>query len=170
MNGTDLGEFKVFRGKKNSADIGRVVAFNDDEEMSVWDEDECNQYVGTDSTIFPPFMNPADGIWAYEPSVCRSLGGTYKEPSKYMGVPTFRYEVDLAEEKNSPQCFCRDPPDECPPKGTFDLFKCVGSPMFGSLPHFYLSDPALLEKIESGLSPDKEKHGIYMHFELVCRD
>lgn len=74
-NATDLGEFTVFRGKKNSIDMGRVIAFNDEPEMDIWeDESECNQYVGTDSTIFPPYMDKMDGIWAYEPSVCRSLG------------------------------------------------------------------------------------------------
>lgn len=30
--------------------------------MNTWDEDECNQYVGTDSTIFPSFMNVQDGM------------------------------------------------------------------------------------------------------------
>lgn len=29
--------------------------------MNTWDEDECNQYVGTDSTIFPSLMNIQDG-------------------------------------------------------------------------------------------------------------
>lgn len=65
----------MFRGKKNSLDLGKVVAFNDEPEMDAWDGDECNQYVGTDSTIFPPYMDVNDGIWAYEPAVCRSLGG-----------------------------------------------------------------------------------------------
>lgn len=27
-NYTDLGEFKVYRGKKNSYDVGRVISFN----------------------------------------------------------------------------------------------------------------------------------------------
>lgn len=27
-NYTDLGEFKVYRGKKNSNDVGRVISFN----------------------------------------------------------------------------------------------------------------------------------------------
>lgn len=62
-NATDLGELTVFRGKKNSQDLGRVVAFNDEPEMSVWNKDECNEFVGTDSTIFPPYMDPKDGIW-----------------------------------------------------------------------------------------------------------
>lgn len=76
-NATDLGQFTVFRGKKNSADIGRVVAFNDEPEMDVWEGDECNQYVGTDSTIFAPYMDVNDGIWAHEPSICRSLGAVF---------------------------------------------------------------------------------------------
>lgn len=62
-NGTDLGEITVFRGKKNSQDLGRVVAFNDESEMSVWKEDECNEFIGTDSTIFPPFMDVNKSIW-----------------------------------------------------------------------------------------------------------
>lgn len=62
-NATDLGEFKVFRGKKNSEDMGRVVSFNGEPEMDAWDGDECNEYVGTDSTIFPPYMDEMDGIW-----------------------------------------------------------------------------------------------------------
>lgn len=62
-NNTDLGELTVFRGKKNSQDLGRVAAFNDETEMNVWSQDECNEFVGTDFTIFPPFMDPKDGIW-----------------------------------------------------------------------------------------------------------
>ncbi|XP_031624944.1 sensory neuron membrane protein 1-like [Contarinia nasturtii] len=79
-NATDLGEFTVFRGKKNSPDIGKVVAFNDEPEMDYWEGDECNQYTGTDSTIFPPYMDVNDGIIAYEPSICRSLIGTTGTP------------------------------------------------------------------------------------------
>lgn len=62
-NGTDLGELRVFRGWKNSEDMGRVVAFNDEPEMDVWSADECNEYQGTDSTIFPPYMDKKKGIW-----------------------------------------------------------------------------------------------------------
>lgn len=135
--------------------------------MDYWDGDECNQYQGTDSTIFPPYMKKEQGIVAYEPSICRSLAAHYTEPSKYMGVPTLRYEMDLSGPANSQECFCRDPPDGCPPKGTFDLFRCVGSPLFGSLPHFYKADPKLVENFASGINPNKEEHDIYIHFEIV---
>lgn len=62
-NATDLGEVKVYRGYKNSPDMGQVLSFNGDEEMDMWADDECNQYRGTDSTIFAPYMNKNDGIW-----------------------------------------------------------------------------------------------------------
>lgn len=161
-----MGEFKVFRGAKHSEDIGRVISFNEEEEMDVWEEG-CNHYVGTDSTIFPPFINPKDGVWAYEPSVCRALGATYLQPSQYHGIPTLEFQLDIGSEANAKECFCRDPPDECPPKGTFDLFRCVGAPMIGSLPHFYNCDPKLVENFAGGIQPNKEKHDIYMHFEIV---
>lgn len=62
-NATDLGALKVYRGWKNSPDMGRVVSFNNKLELGVWYGDECNEYRGTDSTIFPPYMDKNDGIW-----------------------------------------------------------------------------------------------------------
>lgn len=116
------------RGSRDASDIGRVVSFNGETEMDFWDDDECNQYVGTDSTIFPPYMNVKDGIWAYEPSVCRAMGAEYVGKSKYHGIPTREFTLDISSSVNTKECYCRDPPDECPMKGTFDLFKCVGAP------------------------------------------
>lgn len=52
------------------------------------------------------------------------------------------------------------------PKGTFDLFRCTGVPMVGSLPHFYKAEQ-LLSGIESGLNPNHEDHGIEVYFEHV---
>lgn len=158
---------KVYRGVKKSSDVGRVISFNGDTEMDYWDGDECNHYVGTDSSIFPPFMKRSDNIFAYEPSICRSIAASYKEPSKYMGIKTNRFELDLGDKLNDKECFCRNPPDGCPPKGTFDLFRCTGTPMFGSLPHFYGGDPQLVNNFASGLKPNKDEHAIFMHFELV---
>lgn len=105
------------------------------------------------------------GIWAYEPSICRSLGATYRSKTKYNGIPVVRFEMDMGEKVNEKQCFCRSE-NECPPKGTVDLFKCSGMPIIASLPHFYKAEQ-LLEGIESGLNPNKEQHGIEMLFETV---
>lgn len=115
-NGTDLGEFTVFRGKKKNKDIGHVVALDGQERMDKW-RDECNEYIGTDSTVFAPYTDVNDGIWGYEPTVCRSLGAHYIGKSKYMGVKTAEFTIDIAREWNSPECFCREP-GKCTKKGT----------------------------------------------------
>lgn len=33
--------------------------------MNTWDDEECNQYVGTDSTIFPAFLPKEAGAFIY---------------------------------------------------------------------------------------------------------
>lgn len=82
-----MGEMKVYRGKKNHKDLARLIAYNGDTgkftflfsysetffqqftnkqlccvlESDAWDEDECNQFVGTDTTIIPPLIAPEKG-------------------------------------------------------------------------------------------------------------
>lgn len=75
-NATDGGRFLVSRGIKNINDLGRVLKYQDEPELGknlvfyikfkynllnfffldVWSGNECNRLIGTDSTIFPPFM------------------------------------------------------------------------------------------------------------------
>lgn len=62
---------KVKRGIKNSHDLGRVVEFDGKKEMSLYSGKECNQYLGTDSTIFPPFLTTEEGIATFTPDICR---------------------------------------------------------------------------------------------------
>lgn len=140
VNGTDLGRFTVLRGSKNIRDLGRVLKFNDETEMDTWFGDECNQYRGTDSTIFPPFTKTGEQVWAFEPSLCRSMGVVYQHPSKYAGIKSSFYSLDFGDIANDPslQCLCRNP-ENCPVKGTFDLFPCLGTPLVATLPHFLKS-------------------------------
>lgn len=145
VNGTDMGRFTVLRGSKNIRDLGRVLKYNDETEMDVWFGDECNQYKGTDSTIFPPFTKTGDAVWAFEPQLCRSMGVVYLHPSKYQGIKTSFYTLDFGDIANDPQlqCLCRDP-EKCPVKGTFDLYPCLGAPLYATLPHFLKSMYAIL--------------------------
>lgn len=124
--------------------------------------------------------------------MCRSLMMSYKTQEKYNRIPAYRFELDFGDfsiflrvsgtfffflniswlfpntgnDVNGKSCFCRDV-DECPPKGTIDLFRCNGSPMFISLPHFYLADPKLVKNIRSGLTPYEKSHESFILFELV---
>ncbi|XP_039438033.1 sensory neuron membrane protein 1-like [Culex pipiens pallens] len=166
-NATDAGRWVVYRGVKNIGDLGRIVSYNGEPEMDIYDGDECNQYIGTDSTIFPPFLTKQDRLWAWAPEICRSLGAHYIGKSKYAGMPMSLFKLDFGDLKNEPEnhCFCRDPPEDCPPKGTMDLSMCIGVPILGSKPHLLDADPKLLEGVD-GLEPNEAEHDVFIHFEL----
>lgn len=99
-------------------DVGRILEVDGEAEMDFWDGDECNQYKGTDGLIFPPFSSPEDGVWAHEKAICRSMGVKFEKKSRYRGISTHFFTLDLgdiaADEKL--HCFCREE-DECPLKG-----------------------------------------------------
>lgn len=80
-----MGEIKVYRGKKDHKDVGRVISFNGetgkfqhfwinynnrllqivffiDIESSAFEDDECKKFRGTDTTIFPSFLAKEDGL------------------------------------------------------------------------------------------------------------
>lgn len=96
-NGTSMGRFKALRGTKNIHDLGKLVQFNEEEEIDTYDEDACNQIRGTDSTIFPPFLKKEEGLWAFAPDLCRSLGAEYKGKSSYMGVKTSEFTINFPD-------------------------------------------------------------------------
>lgn len=65
-NATDAGRFKTYRGVKNIHDLGKLIEFNGEPELEVWDGDACNEFRGTESSVLPPFMDKEEGIWAFD--------------------------------------------------------------------------------------------------------
>lgn len=74
-----------------------MIEYDGEPELDAWEGDECNEIRGTESSIFPPFMQKEDGIWAFEANICRSMKAKYEKPSKYRGIPTLRYHLDLED-------------------------------------------------------------------------
>ncbi|KAM3961979.1 sensory neuron membrane protein 1-like [Aphomia sociella] len=154
----------VKRGMRNVMDVGQVVAVDGNPQLDIW-RDSCNEYQGTDGTIFPPFLTTNDRLMSYSGDLCRSFKPWYEKQTVYKSIATNHYTANIGDLANDPElnCFC-DAPDRCPPKGLMDLSKCLGAPMFASMPHFLDSDPELLKNV-TGLNPKTEDHAIGIDFE-----
>jgi hypothetical protein len=63
----------VKRGIENIKELGQVVQFKGEKKLTVWSGDQCNNFMGTDSTIFPPFLTPNDTLGAFTPEICRCV-------------------------------------------------------------------------------------------------
>lgn len=87
-NGSYLpSRIRVMRGIKNYKDVGRMVSLGNETRMKIWsDSGPCNNFRGTDGTIFPPYLDKKSDVWAHFPDICRSVGAYYVEPGKVQGV------------------------------------------------------------------------------------
>lgn len=70
-NNSAGGRFRVKRGIQDIREVGKVIEYEGQKQLSVYDGDECNKFRGTDSTIFGPFLTPSDKIEAFAPDLCR---------------------------------------------------------------------------------------------------
>lgn len=157
---------KVKRGMKNVMDVGMVVAIDGKPKMDIWN-DSCNEYQGTDGTIFPPFLTKNDRLQSYSGDLCRSFKAWFQKKTSYKGIKTNRYIANIGDFANDPelQCFC-ETIDSCPPKGLMNLKKCSHGPFYASSPHYLDADPQILANVK-GLNPDINEHGIEIDFEPI---
>nr|UEN71286.1 sensory neuron membrane protein 1 [Gregopimpla kuwanae] len=167
-NGTvNNDRIRVKRGIKNVKEVGEVITFKGEPQLSTWPEgSKCNEFNGTDSTIFHPFLFQDEDVVSFAPDLCRSMGARWDGThSSVGGIPANHYTAELGDMSTDPElkCFCPTE-DTCLKKGLFDLFACVGAPVVASLPHFYMVDESYLEQV-IGLQPTKDKHQLDIDFE-----
>ncbi|KAG8281617.1 hypothetical protein J6590_055338 [Homalodisca vitripennis] len=164
-----LEEFRytVKRGTEDGQEIGRLVAVDGKPELTFW-RGECNKIQGTDASVFPPFRQMENGsLTAYSSELCRVLFGVYEGQLVYKGATGYAYTVSFGDTDSNPgdRCFC-PADDRCRKKGVLDTLKCQGAPLVASHPHFYLGSQVYISGV-TGLSPDKEKHGILIVLEPI---
>ncbi|CAL1675564.1 unnamed protein product [Lasius platythorax] len=167
-NGTYYPDrIRVFRGIKNYKDVGRVLSIGNETKMSIWSDSPCNDYRGTDGTIFPPFLTEDRDVWAVFPDICRSIAAYYVEPGMVQGFKTLHYTADLGDPSTDEdvRCLCTES-EGCMPKNVYNAGPCKSVPIRISLPHFYDSDPRYLEMID-GVNPDPKRHQMTFDFETM---
>ncbi|XP_014488833.1 PREDICTED: sensory neuron membrane protein 1-like [Dinoponera quadriceps] len=165
-NGTYLPDrIKVSRGIKNHKDVGRVLSLGNETRMSIWPGSPCNDFRGTDGTIFPPFLSKERQVWAHFPDICRSIGAYYIEPGKIKGFKTLHYTADMGDPviDEDMKCLCLEP-EGCMPRNVYNAGPCLNAPIRISLPHLLNSDPYYYEMID-GLTPDPKKHMMTFDFD-----
>lgn len=67
----------------------------------------------------------------------------------------------------SPTCEC-DSYNGCMLRGTLDMYPCVDVFVLASLPHFYLTEPSILNTLD-GMNPKEHLHKGGIYFDLVMR-
>ncbi|PNF38578.1 hypothetical protein B7P43_G03985 [Cryptotermes secundus] len=162
-NGTLQERLRLKRGIQNVADVGRVVAYKEQPRMSVWSGPKCNEFSGTDGSIFPPFLQDGVSVRAYAPDL--SLNARYVGPTVYKGIKGNIYSADFGDMSNNPdlKCFCTTP-KSCLKRGVHDLTRCTGAPLAVSLPHFFRAHEDYLNEV-TGLYPEQARHETTLHFE-----
>lgn len=171
---------------QNLQELNQMMEFNDEPELDNWSEDSCNALKGTDGLMFSPFKSKKSTIWAFSSGLCRSIGLQYLKKTRFKGIGLKQFTAYFPDLRKYPeqQCYCRDPPDGCPPEGVIDLMPCLGGPLLGELkiifsfekinlvnllgtkPHFLEVDPKVQAMVK-GLKPDPKKHQLTVDFDLV---
>lgn len=71
--------------------LGTVVQHNNKPNISVWNDDYCDQFNGSDGTIFHPFFdkNGKDDIVVFNTDLCRNINCHFVSKSKQSGTELF---------------------------------------------------------------------------------
>lgn len=137
---------EVSDGLQDSKNLGQILTFRGQRELSVWKTPEANRIRGSDGSLFPHFLTPQSTVHLFSQDVCRSLNFNTEKtvgPSTVLinSVPTTKFGLSnktfLSPEENPEnRGFCLEYP-KCPKSGVLDMRVCMeGAPVAISLPHF----------------------------------
>ncbi|KAL0131544.1 hypothetical protein PUN28_002827 [Cardiocondyla obscurior] len=159
------GDFEtIYTGETDLRLTGLIDKYNGDVNLPQWTGSCANVHGASDGVKFPSYIKPNDTLLFFRKSLCRSERMVRVGEKVVQGLYTYQYkfmenELDNGAINPENKCFCRQ--GVCLKPGLIDVTDCYyGFPIALSYPHFYKSDPSLLEAVE-GLNPEKEKHESY---------
>lgn len=125
---TDPNEFTISSGIKDHTKFGGTVSWKGEKDMKIWGGDTCNMLNGSDTTIYPPFVNKDTIIRAFEADICRSIHMTYKREDQYDGINGYRFglpEKFFSKENPDNECFCpEEDKSKCLTDGVVSVSAC----------------------------------------------
>lgn len=79
---------RIRRGINDIKDVGKLEEFLHKKNFSAWKTDRCDEFHGTDYSIFAPFLNDKkkESFYATFGLLCRSFKFTYDSRVEYKGI------------------------------------------------------------------------------------
>ncbi|XP_012267137.2 sensory neuron membrane protein 2-like [Athalia rosae] len=170
------GRYSLNSGIHDARALGEIVTWENSDTLSTWLENStCNNIIGTDGSVFPPYRTEESVINVFSTDICRSMRLEYNTTTTLAGIKGLRYAVvdtALASPRNNPEneCFCLNQTlgitgdDGCLLDGALELLNCQGAPVVLSFPHFYDADEAYQNGV-IGLNPVESKHRMFLDLE-----
>ncbi|PAA48109.1 hypothetical protein BOX15_Mlig025211g3 [Macrostomum lignano] len=154
QNDTDKGCMLVNTGRQNLSLFNQVERWKGVDRLSLWSQDWANRVAGTDGSMFPPPVRPADRLTLFVPDICRPIDIVYNSSGTVEGIPVLRFRPPPELLMNATlwppnQAFCQ--PD-CLDSGVLNVTTCQHNvPIVVSSPHFF-GAPAYQTAV-TGLDP-----------------
>ncbi|KOC60729.1 Scavenger receptor class B member 1 [Habropoda laboriosa] len=151
----------VYTGETDFRLTGLIEKYNGDVNLPQWTGTCANVNKASDGVKFPSYIQPNDTVLFFRKSLCRSAYMKQVDETYINGLHSYKYKfvenvLDNGAYNPENKCFCRK--GYCLKPGLIDVTDCYyGFPIALSYPHFFKSDPSILEAIE-GLYPDPDLH------------
>ncbi|CRK92365.1 CLUMA_CG005909, isoform A [Clunio marinus] len=133
------------------------------DEKNLESNTQCNTLRGVyDGTLFPKNISKTDGFRVYRKAFCRTLPIQYSHSGRQYGIEGYWFKLSdnaFHDSIDDPEtsCYCSKE-KTCMKRGLGNITPCYYNiPTSLSLPHFYNSDPTLVDEV-NGIKPVKEKH------------
>uniref|UniRef100_A0A182NIC7 Scavenger receptor class B n=1 Tax=Anopheles dirus TaxID=7168 RepID=A0A182NIC7_9DIPT len=162
-NGTLTEYATMHTGHTGMEKFGYFDKLNGLDHLPHWDGEPCRSIQASEGSFFPPReVTGRDTVYIYDKDLCRTLPLVYREPVEKDGITADLYT--LADDAYGPpneNNSCFDHSHYKKYYGLQNISPCqYGAPVYISNPHFYKSDPQLLDAVE-GLTPNEEQHKTY---------